>query len=99
MLRFGTDGVRGDAEKDLTTPFVVALGRAVARVLSPERVFIGRDTRASGPRIEAGLAVGLQSEVARTVSLGVLPTPAIAFVAAQRRDAGRDRLRQSQPVE
>lgn len=83
MLRFGTDGVRGDAEKDLPTPFVVALGRAVARVLSPERVFIGRDTRASGPRIEAGLAVGLQSEVAQTVLLGVLPTPAIAFVAAR----------------
>jgi phosphoglucosamine mutase len=83
VLRFGTDGVRGDAEQELTTPFVVALGRAVARVLQPERVYIGRDTRASGPRIEAGLAVGLHSEVAQTVLLGVLPTPAIAFVAAQ----------------
>ncbi len=82
MLRFGTDGVRGDAENDLPTPFVVALGRAVARVLRPDRVVVGRDTRASGPRIEAGLATGLQSEVVRTVSLGVLPTPAIAFVAA-----------------
>ena len=83
MLRFGTDGVRGDADNDLTTPFVVALGRAVARVLRPERVCIGRDTRASGPRIEAGLAVGLRSEVVEPVLLGVLPTPAIAFVAAQ----------------
>jgi phosphoglucosamine mutase len=82
VLRFGTDGVRGDAENDLPTPFVVALGRAVARVMGSERIVVGRDTRASGPRIEAGLAIGLQSEVVRTSLLGVLPTPAIAFVAA-----------------
>ena len=82
MLRFGTDGVRGDAEHDLPNPFVVALGRAVARVLQPERVLIGRDTRASGPRIEAALAAGFHSEAVRTVSLGVLPTPAIAYAAA-----------------
>ena len=83
MLRFGTDGVRGDADQDLPNRFVVALGRAVARVLQPERVVIGRDTRASGPRIEAALAIGFDSEVVDTVSLGVLPTPAIAFVAAR----------------
>lgn len=83
MLRFGTDGVRGDAENDLTTPYVVALGRAVARVLRPERVLVGRDTRESGPRIVAGLAIGLRSEVVDATLLGVLPTPAIAFVAAQ----------------
>jgi phosphoglucosamine mutase len=82
VLRFGTDGVRGDADNDLPNRFVVALGRAVARVLQPERVLVGRDTRASGPRIEAALADGLDSEVVETVSLGVLPTPAIAFVAA-----------------
>ncbi len=83
MLRFGTDGVRGDAEKDLTTQYVVALGRAVARVLHLRRMVIGRDTRASGPRIEAALAIGLRSEVVETTLLGVLPTPAIAFVAAR----------------
>jgi phosphoglucosamine mutase len=82
VLRFGTDGVRGDAENDLPTPFVVALGRAVARVLHPERVVVGRDTRASGPRIEQALAIGLRSEIVQPVLLGVLPTPAIAFVAA-----------------
>ncbi len=82
MLRFGTDGVRGDADKDLTTPLVVALARAVARVLHPARVLVGRDTRASGPRIEAELAIGLQAEGVEPVLLGVLPTPAIAFVAA-----------------
>jgi phosphoglucosamine mutase len=84
VLRFGTDGVRGDADNELTTTFVVALGRAVARVLRPERVVIGRDTRASGPRIEHALAIGLQSEVVHSAILGVLPTPAIAFVAAAR---------------
>ncbi len=82
MLRFGTDGVRGNADHDLTTPLVVALGRAVARVLRPPRVVIGRDTRASGPRIEAELAFGLQAEGVEAVRAGVLPTPAIAFVAA-----------------
>ncbi|MDQ1450059.1 MAG: phosphoglucosamine mutase [Actinomycetota bacterium] len=82
MLRFGTDGVRGDAERDLTSRLVVGLGRAVARVLHPPRVVIGRDTRASGPRIEADLAAGLQGDGVETVSLGVLPTPAIAFIAA-----------------
>ena len=82
MLRFGTDGVRGDADNDLTSTLVVALARAVARVLHPPRVVIGRDTRVSGPRIEADLAAGLRAEGVESVSLGVLPTPAIAFVAA-----------------
>jgi phosphoglucosamine mutase len=82
VLRFGTDGVRGDADNDLPAWFVDALARAVARVLQPARVFVGRDTRASGPRIEADLAVGLRAEGVEPVLLGVLPTPAIAFVAA-----------------
>ena len=72
VLRFGTDGVRGDADNDLTTPLVVALARAVARVLHPPRVLVGRDTRASGPRIEAELAIGLQAEGVEPVLLGVL---------------------------
>jgi phosphoglucosamine mutase len=82
VLRFGTDGVRGDADHDLPGPFIVALARATARVLRPERVLIGRDTRASGPRIAAELAAGLEAEGVVPVLLGVLPTPAIAFVAA-----------------
>jgi phosphoglucosamine mutase len=86
VLRFGTDGVRGDADRDLPGPFIVALARATARVLRPERVLIGRDTRASGPRLEAELAAGLESEGVTPVRLGVLPTPAIAFVAARAGD-------------
>jgi phosphoglucosamine mutase len=81
-LRFGTDGVRGDADTDLTPPLVTALGRAAARVLGTDIAFlIGRDTRESGPRIERDLARGLVAEGARVVSLGVLPTPAVAHIA------------------
>ena len=52
MLRFGTDGVRGDAESTLTSSSVRALGRAIARALGAGPVLVGRDTRASGPRID-----------------------------------------------
>jgi phosphoglucosamine mutase len=82
-LRFGTDGVRGDAETDLTSPLVQALGRAAARVLGIEQPFLlGRDTRESGPRIERDLAVGLLAEGAPVKTVGVLPTPGLAYVAA-----------------
>src|SRR5690349_1664913 len=81
MLRFGTDGVRGDADTDLTSPLVVALGRAAARVLGASSFLIGRDTRESGPRIEADLTVGFAVERAGVTPLGVAPTPAVAFLA------------------
>jgi phosphoglucosamine mutase len=81
VLRFGTDGVRGDADADLTTPLIVAFGRAAARVLGAQTFLIGRDTRESGPRIEADLGRGLAAEGANVVALGVAPTPAIAFLA------------------
>ncbi|HTK15414.1 MAG TPA: phosphoglucosamine mutase, partial [Acidimicrobiia bacterium] len=84
MLRFGTDGVRGDANTDLTSPLIVALGRAAARVLGAEVFLIGRDTRESGPRIEADLTRGLMAEGARVVSLVVAPTPAVAYLAQRR---------------
>jgi len=83
VLRFGTDGVRGDADADLTDELIVALGRSVARVLRPEQVLIGRDTRASGPRIEERLLTGLEREGAAVQLLGVVPTPAIAFAATR----------------
>ncbi len=86
MLRFGTDGVRGNADADLTSPLVVALGRAAVRVLGVSQFLVGRDTRESGPRIEADLTRGLVAEGARVTSLGVAPTPAVAFLAQQ---AGR----------
>ena len=87
MLKFGTDGVRGVANRDLTPELVLALGRAAARVLGSEEVVIGRDTRRSGPLIEAALCAGLASEGVDVVRLGVAPTPAVAWVASERRVA------------
>ena len=81
-LRFGTDGVRGVANVDLTPELVLALGRAAARVLPGKRFVIGRDTRRSGPMLETALAAGLASEGVVVERLGVLPTPAVAWVSA-----------------
>jgi phosphoglucosamine mutase len=83
MLRFGTDGIRGDADVDLTSDLVVALGRAAAVVLGVDRPFvIGRDTRRSGPRLLTDLALGLHAEGAVVRDAGVLPTPGLAFLAS-----------------
>ncbi|HUP69427.1 MAG TPA: phosphoglucosamine mutase [Acidimicrobiales bacterium] len=81
-LRFGTDGVRGVANRDLTAEFVLSLGRAAARVLGPQRFVVGRDTRLSGPLVQAALSAGLAAEGATVVDLGVAPTPAVAFASA-----------------
>jgi phosphoglucosamine mutase len=83
-LRFGTDGVRGPAD-ELTDELVAALGSAAAEVLGGGSGFvIGRDTRESGARLEAALAGGLAAAGAAPQSLGVVPTPAVAWVCADR---------------
>ena len=87
-LRFGTDGVRGVANVDLTPELVVALGRAAARVLGSSRFVIGRDTRASGPLLESALAAGLAAEGAAVERLGVIPTPGVAWASAAEGIAG-----------
>ena len=79
MLKFGTDGVRGVANSELTPELALALGRAAARVLRGSRFAVGRDTRRSGPLLEAALSAGLAAEGAGVVSLGVVPTPAVAW--------------------
>ena len=83
-LRFGTDGVRGVANRELTPELVLALGRAGGRVLAgPGSSFlIGRDTRASGPMLQAALTAGLAAEGVDVVDLGVLPTPGVAWLSA-----------------
>ena len=80
-LRFGTDGVRGLANAELTPEYVLALGRAAGRMLHGDRVLVGRDTRRSGPAIEAALAAGFAAEGVQVDLLGVLPTPAIAHLS------------------
>jgi len=82
-LRFGTDGVRGPAS-EFTDALVVALGQAAAQVLGSSAFVIGRDTRESGERLERALGTGLILGGAQPLSLGVVPTPAVAWVCAQR---------------
>jgi phosphoglucosamine mutase len=82
--RFGTDGVRGVANEDLTPELALALGRAAARVLAAPAFVVGRDTRRSGPLLQAAFSAGLAAEGADVVDLGVLPTPGVAAVAEAR---------------
>jgi phosphoglucosamine mutase len=80
-LRFGTDGIRGVANRELTPELVTALGRAAARVLGADQPFVvGRDTRRSGPLLEAALVAGVCSEGADVLRVGVLPTPGVAYM-------------------
>jgi phosphoglucosamine mutase len=88
VLKFGTDGVRGVANLDLTPELVLALGRAAARVLGGWHFVVGRDTRLSGPLLESALVAGLMSEGAQVTSIGVAPTPAVAWLAAEEHAAG-----------
>jgi phosphoglucosamine mutase len=79
---FGTDGVRGVANRDLTPELAFALGRAAAQVLGGRgrpRIVLGRDTRASGPMLQAALLAGASSAGGDVYRLGVVPTPAVAF--------------------
>src|SRR5690349_684539 len=82
-LRFGTDGVRGVANSELTPEYVLALGRAAARVLDVDRLVIGRDTRASGPLLESALAAGAAAEGVNVELAGIVPTPAVAYLAGE----------------
>ncbi|WP_283616110.1 phosphoglucosamine mutase [Mycolicibacterium poriferae] len=85
---FGTDGVRGVANQDLTAELAVALGAAAARRLirtgaTRRRVaVVGRDPRASGEMLEAAVIAGLTSEGVDTLRVGVLPTPAVAYLTS-----------------
>jgi phosphoglucosamine mutase len=79
---FGTDGVRGVANRDLTPDLALALGRAAGLVLAPGggRVVVGRDTRLSGPMLHAALTAGLCSAGAEVLDAGILPTPGVAWL-------------------
>jgi phosphoglucosamine mutase len=86
--KFGTDGVRGVANDELTAEIALALGRATARVLPSVAFVVGRDTRRSGPLLQAALSAGLATEGADVIDLGVLPTPGVAHVAERRQVPG-----------
>ena len=85
---FGTDGVRGIANKELTPELAFKIGQAGAYVLTEntgERptILVGKDTRISGDILECALTAGLCSVGAKVVSAGVIPTPAIAYLVRE----------------
>jgi phosphoglucosamine mutase len=83
---FGTDGVRGTANRDLTAELALALGSAAARLGTTgsgrRLAVVGRDPRASGEMLEAAVIAGLTSEGVDAMRVGVLPTPAVAHLTA-----------------
>lgn len=90
---FGTDGVRGVANSELTPELAFKLGRAGAYVLSRDNArpvfIIGKDTRLSGDMLEDALSAGILSVGGNVIKVGVLPTPAVAhLVRAYGADAG-----------
>jgi phosphoglucosamine mutase len=78
---FGTDGVRGVVGEDLTPELVERLGRAATLWSQGGRVFVGRDTRASGEELEEAFGRGVVAAGGNAVLAGVLPTPAVALLA------------------
>jgi len=80
-VHFGTDGVRGVVGRDLTPALVERLGKAAALWSGRGRVFVGRDTRGSGPELEEALARGVVAAGGSAVLGGILPTPAVALLA------------------
>ncbi|MCL2807754.1 MAG: phosphoglucosamine mutase [Coriobacteriia bacterium] len=83
---FGTDGIRGVANRDLTCEMAFGLGATAVRMLGPTLV-IGRDTRISGSMLEAALIAGITSRGGTALLAGVIPTPAVAFLV---KDLGAD---------
>jgi len=87
-IRFGTDGVRGRANVELTPEVALALGRALVTVLHEEgekrpSILVGRDPRWSGDMLEAAMIAGITSAGGDAISVGVLPTPGVAYLTAR----------------
>ena len=83
---FGTDGVRGVANLELTPELAFRIGRAGAIVLhdgadAQQPIVVGRDTRVSGSMLEAAIVAGITSAGRNALLLGIVPTPAVASVA------------------
>ena len=88
MRLFGTDGIRGVANADLTPEFTLGLGRALVRTLrevghARPHVVVGRDPRASGEMLEAALVAGITSAGGDVTAVGWLPTPAVAHLTVE----------------
>ena len=79
---FGTDGVRGVANIELTCPLAFRLGQAAVRFQGP-RILVGKDTRLSGAMLESAVCAGITSMGGTALVAGVIPTPAIALLVQQ----------------
>ena len=101
MRLFGTDGVRGVANEDLTPELVFRLGRAAAHVLSADgaRFLLGRDTRLSGPMLEAALVAAICSTGGTAIRAGIIPPPAAAYLARAAAAVGMAISASHNPVE
>jgi phosphoglucosamine mutase len=89
---FGTDGIRGIANSELTGQLAFHVGQAGAHVLTKEtkkqpKILVARDTRISGTMLESALVAGICSVGAKAICVGIMPTPAIAYLI---RDLGAD---------
>ena len=91
---FGTDGIRGVANVDLTAELAFKVGQCGAYVLTQNigkrpRILIGKDTRKSGDMLEAALVAGMCSVGVKVIPLGIIPTPAVAYLTRKyKADAG-----------
>src|ERR687893_706827 len=85
--KFGTDGVRGVANADLSAYFAFRLGRVAGGTITGgragQRVLLGRDTRISGDMLTCALSAGLLSVGVDVIDLGVLPTPGVAYLTRE----------------
>lgn len=80
---FGTDGIRGVANDELTAELAFKVGRASAYKLKDsgkKSIVIGRDTRYSGPMLQAAISSGIMSTGMNVIDVGIIPTPAIAYL-------------------
>lgn len=86
-VMFGTDGVRGVANRDLSPETAFKLGRAGAHILTrlcaSDRIVIGKDTRISGDMLEAAMVAGICSAGVNVLKAGIMPTPAIAYLTRE----------------
>jgi len=85
---FGTDGVRGVANADLTPELTFAIGRAAAALIARDQpmdrpIVVGRDTRLSGPMLEGAIVAGITSTGRNVVQVGIVPTPAVAAITTR----------------
>jgi phosphoglucosamine mutase len=102
---FGTDGVRGVANQELTPELAFGLGQAVGSYFRKNkkgsaRILIGKDTRVSGEMLEAALAAGIASVGVDVVRLGIIPTPGVAYLCRKlQADAGAMISASHNPVE